>query len=59
MGVGCLTIPVATLSWEKERCRGVDVTWSPKNVAVLRNLNFTMVFTETISVGTPEESTPA
>lgn len=35
------------------------MTWTPKNVPVLRYVNFTEEFTEIISVATPVESEPA
>lgn len=54
-----LTLPEPTVIWEKERSIGVDVTWRPKNVAVLRKVNLTVAFVVTISVATPVESDPA
>lgn len=53
------TVPLATLSSKKERSRDVDLTWTPKNVAVLRNVNFTVEFMDTMLVATPEKSSPA
>ncbi len=53
------TVPEATVSWEYVRSKGVDVTWTPKNVAVLRNVSFTVEFVDTIAVATPEPSAPA
>lgn len=53
------TVPVATVSCENDRSSGVDVTCTPKNVAVLRNVSFTVQFIDTISVATPEKSAPA
>jgi hypothetical protein len=46
------------VSWEYVRSRGVDETWTPKKVPVLRYVNVTVEFTEIISVATPEESEP-
>lgn len=53
------TVPLATLSSKKERSRDVDLTWTPKNVAVLRNVKFTVEFMDTMLVATPEKSSPA
>ena len=41
------------------RSRGVEVTWTPKNVAVLRKVNFTEEFMDTKLVATPDISAPA
>lgn len=54
-----LTVPLAIVSFEKERSNGVNVTWTPKNVPLLRKTSFTVEFIVTISVLTPDPSDPA
>lgn len=54
-----LTEPVPNGISEYDRWTGVEVTWTPKNEAVLRNVSLTVEFVETISVATPVESEPA
>lgn len=57
--VPMITSPFAIVSREKERSRGIDSTWTPKNVAMFLNVNVTVEFKEIMSVGTPVESVPA
>lgn len=54
-----LTVPDPIVIWLYIISTGVDETWTPKNVAVLRKMSFTVEFIEIISVATPVLSEPA